>query len=339
MGKKLLHLPRQDIAEIQSLLHTLRKFRLCLRAPLDTSSQFIEKQQRLLRLKVVQKTCPLTAEIGQIRIHPRIHGQLLPLLGQFIRHGGYPVGFLCLHLFSQLIGKLFCLLLQTLNSFAALLFRQHQLTGRINRQDIQILNGFLALHIERTYRINLISPQFDTGWYFVCQRKNIQDAAAERKLPHGIHLIFLLISHVYQTADYFAQINGISRSKPYHAVPYLLRRCHRIHERIKGRNQCHALLLMNGRKCQKALGGQQISLYIRLIEQYILRRIIHDSRIVEFVIFVQFLRFLLMECDNELIFSSAAGIDHVRLLCINTARHTDKTGMLSGILQHLGESR
>ena len=69
---------------------------------------------------------------------------------------------------------------------------------------------------------------------------------------------------------------------------------------------------MDRTKRTDTLRRQQIAADVRLVEQNILGRIINRIRFKKAIIIIQFLRFLLMKSDNDLVLSAIAdSIDHM----------------------------
>ena len=62
-SKEFLHLPQQNIAFFQPLLHALRELDLCLPATFHTTTQFIKKQIAVGRIKIIQKPHTLVTEV------------------------------------------------------------------------------------------------------------------------------------------------------------------------------------------------------------------------------------------------------------------------------------
>ena len=162
------------------------------------------------------------------------------------------------------------------------------LNGRINRDLLQVaVDGSLCLRVKAADRIHLVVPQLNPPRILFRQRKDINDISTDSELPGRLRLADSLVSHLRKPAAQFLNVNltvapnrhgsfseHVKRQKIVHASP-----C---------RGNHHDILLLNQRFYHlHPLFCQQVSRYIRLVENQVSSRKIHDIRIEESEILVQ----------------------------------------------------
>ena len=175
-------------------------------------------------------------------------------------------------------------LLQSGDSLADLLLRQHELRRRVDSDALQLLNGTLAQDVEAADGLHLISPQFDTIGVFLRQIKDIHNAATDGELPRAFHLIGFLISHSHQSGCQFALVQTAAPlgADDVFLLPQYLR-CHQC--RIGGDNG-DRLTLHDSAQGLDPLLYQLIAVDIRLEKDQVLRRIQHDISVIKAVFLV-----------------------------------------------------
>ena len=146
------------------------------------------------------------------------------------------MGFFCFHGLSQFFRKSLFFFSKTLRSLKKLLSRQHQLRSRINQNLIQLFNGTLTFQIKGTDRINLRIPQLNPHGNLFCQRKNIQNAAANRKLSHTVNLGHSFIPQLCQPLLPLLQIHFLPRPDSENLVSQLLQGKQMIHQPVQSSN-------------------------------------------------------------------------------------------------------
>ena len=113
-------------------------------------------------------------------------------------------------LWIALLPQFFCILLRLFfDSCKAVLparLRQHQLCCRINRNLIQIFHRTLGQHVKASNRLHAVSPQLDPIRIFFRHIENIDNSAANGKLPRLFHLRALFISHFHQLSGKFSLV-------------------------------------------------------------------------------------------------------------------------------------
>ncbi len=112
-------------------------------------------------------------------------------------------------------------------------FCQHQLTGRINVNFLQIFDGALAFRVERADGIDLVVPELDPERVFLCQRKNIYDSAADGKLPACTDLVILFIAEFCQVLCQMNGIHDIAGGDFHDRLDKGLGGRHRVHKSVK----------------------------------------------------------------------------------------------------------
>ena len=137
---------------------------------------------------------------------------------------------------------------------------------RINRNLLQILEGSLALSVKTSYRIDLIPPQFDSPWIFLCEAVDIHNTTANRKLSRHFHLTYTLISQIHQ---FIFQLIHVYRTVIFimnQLAFYFFQRFQEIHASVNACDNCKFLFLQQCPDYFHSLSDQQISMNICLKE-------------------------------------------------------------------------
>ena len=293
-----LHLPRQQIPFLQPVNHALPEFLLRGFGMLHQPVGLIQHHQRILR-KIIQKRNRIFIKIMDKSFRP---GAALRLLQLFLQLPCQPadVGRLLGFHFSPqffLAGRR--LLLYGRKPLPAGIPVQHQLSGGINDNLIQIFNGALALGVEAADGIDLIPPQLDPPGIFLCQGKYIQNSAPDRKLPGHLHLGHALIPQLHQLAGHCLQVQRTVASEPEHMLPEQGERQQTVHTTVDGGHHSGALPLHQRPDHPKSLPGDQIPMDIRLIKNQIPGRVEKGLRIVHPVILIKFPGFQIIFRQNQ----------------------------------------
>ena len=282
-----VRLSGQQIALLQPMGHTFPE--LCGQqiGTLQNPVRLIEKDPGIPR-KIVEKRHGIRVKVGQIllracKIQPAVQKRTDILC--VLRYSGPLLGE---HLLPEILLLALGLFPDCLLSPFHRLFGEKHLRRRINRHFFQILYGPLALHIETADGIDFIPPQFDTPRILLCQRKDVEDTAADGKLAAAFHLRFSLIAQAYQLPFHFFQIQFAVISQMNTVIQKCLQRKKLIHTAADAGYYGKTLSLQDGLNHADSLSGQKISADIRLIENQIFGRIIQNLRIIQAKILVQF---------------------------------------------------
>ena len=240
-GQNLLHriqklgLSRKQISLFQTMGHTLPKLCLHSLSLFPQSWRLVQKNHTGIRLKIIQKRYSFPSKIRDTAIQSCDFPAFLHSLSQFLHNRLDPMGLFCFHGFSQFFRKSLFFFSKTFRSQKKLFLRQYQLCSRINQNLIQLFNRTLTFQIKGTDRINLRVPQFNPHRNLLCQRENIQNAAANGKLPHTVYLRHSFISQLRQLFLPLFQIQFLPRLCSENLISQLLQRKQMIHKSVQSR--------------------------------------------------------------------------------------------------------
>ena len=106
----------------------------------------------------------------------------------------------------------------------------------------------LARQIKGSHGIHFITEKFHAHRRFHAWAKHIQNAAAQRKLPHTLHLLAAGIAQMDQPLAQRIQIHRVGQMQPQHMVHQHLFGQRTLHQRFRRSNHNAGLLLCHAVK-------------------------------------------------------------------------------------------
>ena len=180
------------------MLHAFPKFQLDRIQMFFPVQRFIQSNQQFVLRKQRKEADKLRTEIFHIAVQICHHAKFFHLLSELLGLHLHAVRLFQLVFLFQCLRCLFCLRFDRFQAIQLLLLCQDHFRRRIDRHCPQCFHRTLAEYIKPTDRLYLITPELNTIRIFFCQIINIDNTAANGKLPRFFYLISLFVAHLYE---------------------------------------------------------------------------------------------------------------------------------------------
>ena len=145
---------------------------------------------------------------------------------------------------------------------------------RVDFHAVQGVDRALRLRVEGPDAVDLRVPELDANRILRGERVDVDNAAADRVLPHRVDLDHALVAEARQLRGERLHLHRHPRLDRQHGLREILPSEHPVHECVNAGDHDAAVVLHDVLQHLDALPGDERTLGIRLIEEKILRRVV-----------------------------------------------------------------